>query len=177
MSRRYSNILQGDLLKTAKDALETYRKTDHTKKTAVNPTVGSSRTKKSVVVKPFDSRTVGSIITSTTKESLTKLETVVTGRIDTTTTAIATATKNSDFRPARIHLFTPDSNTRSYVKSKITGLNYIKYPGKSYSSPFGALSENEEESAAAALVKVAALESAGNKDYKRSWYTSERFRV
>lgn len=177
MARRYSNINQGKELKLAQDNLETYRKTRTTKKTAANPTVGASRPKEDVAVKPFDSKTPDLILVGVVKASLVKLEPKLPGRVKKDAPALAAGTKIRGFRPARIHYFEPSSNTRTYVKSKLTGLNYLKYPGESYSSPFGALADNEEEASAAALVKTAVIQIAPSKDYRRAWYQSEQFRV
>jgi hypothetical protein len=84
--------------------------------------------------------------------------------------------KLGGFRPAKINFFEPGAGLPTYVKAKGTKQNYIKYPGENYSAPFGALSDNEEEAAAAKLVKTAVL-ALSTKDYRRAWYNSERHRV
>lgn len=176
MSRRYSNILQGTELKKAQDALETYRRTRQTKRSSLNPSVGKARPKTEIVVKPFDTDVPDKVIVSIVRASLAELKDKLGTRVKDDQVSLATGLRLTRFRPARIHLFKPSAAVPTYVKSKATGLNYIKYPGDSYSSPFGAGSNNEEESAGARAVKSALL-AVYKKDYTRVWYESERISI
>lgn len=178
MARRYSNINQGTELKKAQDALEEYRKTRITKRgNPAIPTVGKSRPKEEVAIKPFDTSIPPLILVSVVRASLTKLKPKLTEYIKNDTTSLFNATTVKGFRAARIHYFEPTSDTRTYVASKQTGLNYIKYPGESYSCPFGCVTDTQEEAAIARIVKRSVLEIDTAKDYRRAWYESERVRV
>lgn len=176
MGRRYSNINEGATLKKAQDALEQFRKNKVTKRTT-GGTPGKARQTDTVAIKPFSTRTVDSIQARITKDSQTKLLSVIGTRALTTPTALATASSIKGTAAARIHYFEPTGSTRTYVKSKQTGLHYLKYPGESYSAPFGALSDIEEELEVSRLLKVGVMAIASSKEYRRAWVSSERIRV
>ncbi|NDJ16783.1 hypothetical protein [Myxacorys almedinensis] len=83
---------------------------------------------------------------------------------------------NKKFKPARVSAFR-GSGTASYVQSKVTKLFYLKYEGDSFSLPFGALNETEEEADGARAVRVAVLSVFGSADIKRVSFSPERVPV
>jgi hypothetical protein len=87
-----------------------------------------------------------------------------------------TPTVNKKFKPARVSSF-KGSGTASYQQSKVTKLYYLKYEGDSYSLPFGAISETEEEATGAKVVKAAILSAFGAADIKRISFSPERVPV
>lgn len=176
MATRYSDINRGAELKKAQEALENYRKNKTTKK-LTGGTVSRKVARTTVTVKPFDGDYTKPLIVTATQNSSEKLSSLIAGRIDSTASALATGTRIQNFRPARIHYFSPDGSNAIYVQSKATSLYYIKYPGQSYSMPFGAQSANEEEKIGSAVVKQAVLAYENLKEYRRAWITSEKYPV
>lgn len=78
------------------------------------------------------------------------------------------------FKPARAAVFVPEGGTTpDYVQSKITTLYYLKYKGKSYTLPFGAINETEEAASGYAAVKAALRAAAGTTAYYRVSVSSE----
>jgi len=65
------------------------------------------------------------------------------GRVDLSVAETSSEVSGEDFRPAKVTVF-KGSGAGKYVQSKVTKLYYIKYPGDTYSAPFGAKTEAEE---------------------------------
>jgi len=63
------------------------------------------------------------------------------------------------------------------VQSKVTKLYYLKYTGDSFSSPFGATSDAEEELAGGTAVKNAIITLFGAADIKRVSISPEKVPV
>lgn len=80
------------------------------------------------------------------------------------------------FKPARVVVFAGNGSA-SYVASKITKQYYLKYEGDSYSAPFGATTETEEEAAGARLVKSAVKTQFAAKDIIRISFQPERIPI
>lgn len=182
MGRRYSNIKRAV---EYEQGLNGYIR--HLQGLDSNPTVRTTgtrtrRTKKKprrlIAIRPFGQELQGGELleTQVTREAFEKLQGKLTGRIQDSSQALGGAVRNKSLQPAKVTFFDPGSGEPYYEESKITGLHYLKYPGESYTSPFGATGENEEEYQAAKQVKAAVL-TLSARDYARVSITPEKLRV
>lgn len=179
MGRRYSQIKRGGEYKAALDKYVDYLQNMDTRPTKrVQGGARGARRKLEIRhVKPFGIETQADEFYQVrcSAESLTDLGAAVGTRL-TTAPNTATIETNKKFRPARFSAF-KGSGAATYVQSKVTGLYYLKYEGDSYSLPFGAISDTEEEAAGSKIVKAAVLTAFGAADIKRISFTPERVPV
>ncbi len=79
---------------------------------------------------------------------------------------LASAQSVRGFRPARLSAFR-GTGAAEYAQSKVTKLWYLKYAGDSFSLPFGALTETEEQGVAARALKAQIITFFGSAEIKR----------
>ncbi len=81
-------------------------------------------------------------------------------------------------QPARLTVFKPGAGAATYKRSKFTGLYYIKYSGKSFTTPFGrkqnVAGTNERFGTARAQI-IAALKGDGANQFPRVSIREENF--
>jgi len=183
MATRYSDVRRGAELNKALTNYAAYLQNASTRpsKRLQGGTVERTIAKKNVTVRPF------SLDNDTTKPKVLVQATVqglsTSGGLLAKLTTRIDETPGTDFRleggfsPAKVSYFKPTGTTRTYVQSKITKLFYLKYPGTTYSIPFGALSDTEEFETAKALVKADVLEIDPTLNYRRVSISGEKVRA
>lgn len=180
MARRYSQIKKGAEYEKALENYTTYLRNTDTRPTKrlQGGARGNRRQTVAAAVRPFGAELASGVYLSTRvgQESLTTLGGQLASRVFTQGAQLAGATKMAKFRPARVIAFR-GSGAATYVPSKVTKLYYLKYEGDSYSAPFGATSDTEEEQAGGIAVKAAILTLFGAADIKRVSISPERVPV
>lgn len=180
MSRRYSQIKRGAEYDTALNNYVDYLRNAATRQTKrlKGGARGSTRQTVSAALRPFgmelDAGQFAQVRVS--QDSVTGLGNALTTRLFTQGTQLANSEKLAKFRPAKITAFR-GTGTATYVQSKITKLYYLKYAGDTFSAPFGALSDTEEEVVGSRAVKAAVLTNFASADNKRVSIAPEKVPV
>lgn len=178
MPRRYSNIKKGTAYKRALDNYIEYLTNPPPSKRLTGGNVGTKKPMTAGVVTPFGKEMSGtsSALVTMSQRSLDEFGAQFSNRLRTGAQALGDSTKLTGYKPAKANIFRSSGGTRSYEQSKITKLWYLKYEGESFSLPFGAIADNEEESAAGATIKQTILASLTG-EYSRVSISSEKIKV
>lgn len=180
MSRRFSQIKKGAEYDSALDNYVDYLRNSATRPTKrlQGGTRGARRELVEAAVRPFgyEGGTSNFLLVKASQASLTGLGTALSTRTFTSGANLTAATSMKGFKPARVTAFR-GSGAASYVQSKITKLYYLKYEGDSFSAPFGATSDTEEEAAGGRAVKTAILTQFASSDIKRVSISPEKVPV
>jgi hypothetical protein len=180
MARRFSQIRRGAEYNEALDNYVAYIRNAETRPTKRmrGGIRGTRRQTIAASVRPFGVELASGVFASTRvgQESATELAATVSGRLFTSGTQLSGARPLAGFRPAKISAFR-GTGAAAYVQSKVTKLYYLKYAGDSFSVPFGATADAEEEAAGGAVVKAAVLALFGGADIKRASISPERVKV
>lgn len=100
------------------------------------------------------------------------LKDILNGRVDLTVAETSSEVSGEDFRPAKVTVF-KGNGKGDYKQSKVTKLYYIKYPGETYSAPFGAKTEAEEYQTGVKEVRTKAAEDLKSADFFRISFKPE----
>lgn len=180
MSNKYSQIKKGLEYQTALDNYVEYLRNPANRRTKrlVGGTRGAQRQSRIACVLPFGIDQAGGekYLTQVSEASWNALGAVIGARLSVTQADLALSSKVSKFKPARASVFR-GSGAASYVQSKVTKLFYLKYTGDSYSIPFGAVSEGEEEQVGSRVVKAALITGGSGSDVNRVSISPERVPV
>ena len=180
MVKRYGQIKKGLEYETALNNYVEYLRNpaNRTTKRMTGGTRGERRDIIKGAVLPFgiDASAGQYYLVSVSVKSNTAIGASVSSRLFTSGTNLTGADKLSKFSPAKAQVFR-GSGAASYQQSKVTKLWYLKYEGDSYSIPFGALTETEEEQTGARLVRSALLSGGSASDVNRVSIVSERVPV
>ena len=180
MTRRFSQIKRGAEYNVALDNYVAYIRNSETRPTKRmrGGIRGARRQTLAAAVRPFGIELASGVFASTRvgQDSLTALTSTVSSRLFTSGAQLTGARPLKGFKPAKISAFR-GTGAASYVQSKVTKLYYLKYAGDSFSVPFGATSDGEEEAAGGAAVKAAVLALFGSADVKRASISPERVSV
>lgn len=180
MARRYSKIKQGAEYKKGLDAYTDYLKNADTRPTKrlQGGTRGARRELLRRAVIPFGmSVTAGQVYqVSASKKSSDAIGSAVSANRLIEPGNSADIVVNRKFKPARVSAF-KGNGAANYVRSKVTQLFYLKYEGDSYSLPFGAINETEEEATGAKVVKAAIIGVFGAADIQHISFSPERVPV
>lgn len=180
MARRYSQIKRGAEYEQALNNYVDYLRNASTRQTKrmVGGARGSTRQTIPAALRPFgmelDAGAYASVRAS--QDSVSGLSTALTNRLFTQGANLAAAEKVYNFRPARVTAFR-GTGTATYVQSKITKLFYLKYAGDTFSAPFGATSDTEEEATGGRAVKAAILTQFAAAENKRISVSPEKVPV
>lgn len=107
------------------------------------------------------------------EKSDTALATPIGARLKKDAADLAKGLTFNKFRPARVSVFEGNGNA-TYVPSKYTKLNYLKYEGDGYSLPFGALTATEEEQDGAKAVRAGVRTTFSASDIVRVSFSPEK---
>lgn len=180
MARRFSQIKRGAEYEVALNNYVDYLQNAQTRpsKRLQGGIRGARRITLPAAVRPFGIELPAGTFLETRvgQESNQELSSVVATRLFTSGANLAAATRTEKFRPARAAAFR-GTGAAAYVQSKVTKLYYLKYTGDSFSIPFGATSDAEEEFAGSTAVKNAIITLFGAADIKRVSITPERVPV
>lgn len=140
----------------------------------------AKRPRTKVAIKPYgkDAGGNGFILVSASRAGVDKLSPEFASRVSKDTTTKSGADSGKGFTPAKVTVFIPDNKTgtgRKYAKSEKTKLNYIKYPGTSYTCPHGALTDNEEYNAGVSAVRAAIEAKYPDYSFLRISFKNEKF--
>lgn len=182
MARRYSDVLRGAELNQALNNYVDYIQNIDNRQTKRlrGGAPGEARPRRQVAVKPFGIEMGAGefALVGISQASYTKLSSAIGARMSITSEALGGASKLDRFKPAKVNYFEPTSDSaRSYVQSKLTKLYYLKIQGDSFSAPFGATTDAEEELAGSRVVKTAVYNIAPSKESRRVWFTPEKVPV
>jgi hypothetical protein len=180
MVRRYSQIKRGAEYDLALDNYVTYIRDAATRPTKRlrGGARGARRTTVAAALRPFGMELPAGTYAAVraSQDSVTGLGSALTTRLFTSGSQLTGANPISKFTPARISAFR-GSGAATYVQSKITKLYYLKYEGDSFSAPFGATGDAEEEQTGARAVRAAVLSVFGAADIKRVSFSPEKVPV
>lgn len=112
---------------------------------------------KTLYVTPFGLKTATNqfIEVSAAETAYTDYSANLTGYVKATlTSGTESSIKPSGFRPARISIKTGSSEAGTVTTSKVTGMKYLSYGGKSSSVPFGRKETADAESAVFEILKT-----------------------
>lgn len=180
MARRYSQIKRGAEYDLALDNYLTYLRAADTRPTKriQGGVRGARRVTLPAAVRPFGAELSGGAYLSTRigQESSQEIGSALSTRVFTQGAQLAAAIRMQKFRPAKVSAFR-GTGAAAYVQSKVTKLYYLKYTGDSFSAPFGATSDAEEELAGGTAVKNAIITLFGAADIKRVSISPEKVPV
>jgi hypothetical protein len=180
MARRYSQIKRGAEYDLALDNYVTYIRDAATRPTKrlQGGQRGARRETLEAAVLPFGMELAAGTYAQTriSQSAFAGIGGALTGRVFTQGSQLAGATPLGKFRPARVSSFR-GTGAANYVQSKVTKLYYLKYEGDSFSAPFGALTNTEEEAVGAAAVRTAIRGIFGAADIQRVSFSPEKIAV
>lgn len=173
MSRYMSDIKDGEVYKLALDNYQTYLKTKtNSDKRVIGGGVVGERQRTPVLVQAFGAE--DKIIVPTSAKGFEGLKGILTAA--RVTESLTGGVEDALFKPAVFTGMATSTRASSRVKSKRTGLYYIKYggPGDSMSCAFGAKSATEEFEEGRAAVIAAFKTANATKKYIRVSVRGER---
>lgn len=172
MGKRFSRIRQAQRLEAALTHYDQWLVAAKPVKTGTPATKGKSTT---LYVIPFNvdigatELVPSSYIESTASDAL---KTEIGARVLSALTTGTHAVTLKNFKAARIQQVTPGASAPSYVPSKITGTQYIKYSKSTVSVPFGRTAVTTEEAEGTAFSSLKATVAVSP---KKAYLIAEHF--
>lgn len=177
MTRRFSDIKRALEYKTGLDNYVDYLTNLDTRQTKrlVGGTRGARRRTVRAALLPFgmDLEAGQYAAVRIGEKSNTAIGTNLGTRLYTSGAQLDGAIAFGGFRPAKLAVFR-GTGAATYVPSKITKLQYLKYTGDTYTIPFGALTEAEEEAVGLDAVKGSITTLFAGADILRMSYQPEK---
>lgn len=172
MARRYSDIKRGAKLQQAFTNLQAYEAAAATRPSKIG-TRGARGLNKTVYIAPFTTHIdADEIVQARVKpEAFTIISPAILGGTTKADIAETLGAKSlvtfPSFRASRIVFFQNASRIATVTRSERTNMEYLKYTGNTYSCPFGATVDADDEMEAFLDIKAALLTTFANSEVKR----------